>query len=141
MTNRRQLLQLGLSAFPASFLPAVTLAAANTQASTFPVYRILHDTRFPRSAGHARSLRQAFNLAMPALHPVAGDITRFWNSNPSRQWQKSPDALAGVTGEDVLFCLEQLARDHRMRVQWRHVVESEHAAESKGTLVAWVIAK
>ena len=75
------------------------------------------------------------------MQALAGDITRFWHTDLSRQWQKSPDAIAGVTGEDILFCLEQLARDHRMRVLLRHTLEAESDGVSIGALVAWSIAR
>lgn len=75
------------------------------------------------------------------MQALAGDITRFWHNELSGQWRKSPDAIAGVTGEDILFCLEQLARDNHLRVLWRHSVATKQAGEAGGKPVAWVIAR
>lgn len=139
MTNRRQVLQLGITASAASLIPVSILAASPSPESRLPVYRILHDTRFPDSLAQARVMQTTFRLHTPALQPLAGDITRFWHQDLSRQWQQAPEAIAGVTGEDILFCLAQLAREHRMRVRWRQIMPAN--STDRETLVAWIIAK
>lgn len=74
------------------------------------------------------------------MQALAGDITRFWRDDLSRVWRESPQALAGVTGASVLFCLEQMARDHQLRVQWRQELGFGQGSEPGEALVAWLIA-
>jgi hypothetical protein len=74
--------------------------------------------------------REAAVLGIPR-DAIRGDVTDLWYGSLSLRWRERPEATAGLTREDSLFCLEQLARDHRMRVVFR---------ESRGELVSWVIA-
>jgi hypothetical protein len=65
-----------------------------------------------------------------AIAAIDGDITALWlyglRSHRSHRSQRSAGgsgAIAGMVTARTLFCLEQLARDHWMRV----VVRAEHA--------------
>jgi len=139
MTNRRQFLQIGISASAVSLLPVQAMASAGSLPAWPRVYRILQDARFPASASLARSLQGMFDGKPASMVTLEGDITRFWRQDLSRAWQQSPQPIAGVTGASVLFCLEQLARDHRLRVQWQQEVATT-SNEPAEPLVAWVIA-
>lgn len=142
MVIRRDLLQLGLASAAAALSPVSLQAGTGTVASPAafpPLFRLLHDSRVP----HSRLLAAAFGQGLPGpllqLAPeqaLPGDVTRFWAEELYPQWQRAPVALAGCTGQDLLFCFEQLARDYRLRVQWR----AEHGNTAPVPLVSWLIA-
>ena len=119
MKNRREFLQLGIAA---STLPLsggvipVLAASAKTQPVPIPLYKIIYDIRFPASrafASHAQRLGEQ-------IDGIEGDITGLWYYDLYDQWQQGPPAaIAGLTAEEPLFCLERLAGDARMRVVFR----------------------
>jgi hypothetical protein len=80
-----------------------------------PFYKVVLDERFADSAAFAHELRRRG----ADLHAIRGDITDFWYRDLSAVWQKTRVAVAGMTAHGPLFCLEQLARDYRMRVIFR----------------------
>jgi hypothetical protein len=123
MTNRRELLQIGLAASALPFAGDV-LAAAVRPADATPLYKVLYDARF--AAGVEFGCRAAANG-----HPVAeilGDMTRVWYDDLYHRWRQGPVAIAGLTARGALFCLEQLAWAERMRVVFR----VEHVAGAAG---------
>ncbi|HTR00348.1 MAG TPA: hypothetical protein VMH83_10170, partial [Candidatus Acidoferrum sp.] len=63
---------------------------------------------------------------------MAGDITPFWYGELHTAWRQTPVAIAGVTEAGPLFCLEQLGREHGLRVAWRSAVPQQ-------PLVAWLL--
>ena len=70
MTNRRDLLKIGLAA---AALPVAAQAAfIDTGVPRVPLYKVLYDTRFPASVAFAR--RAA--VGGLAVHAMAGDMTR-----------------------------------------------------------------
>ena len=120
MTNRRELLKLGLAA---AALPLVAQATL-VETHGVPLYKILYDTRFPASVAFAR--RAA--VGGLAVRAMAGDMTPFWYDDLHHRWKQGPAAIAGLTAYGALFCLERLAWDQRMRVMYR----GEHAAAHGG---------
>ena len=122
MTNRRELLKIGLAA---AALP-VAAHAALVETHGVPLYKVLYDTRFPASVAFARRAA-AGGLAVRAM---AGDMTPFWYDDLYHRWKQGPAAIAGLTAYGALFCLERLAWDQRMRVVYR----GEHVA---ATAAAW----
>jgi hypothetical protein len=119
-------------AAPAASTPAESILAAATARG---VYKIIYDRRF--AAG------RAFGAAAQKVRTTAGivaidaDITALWSHDLRRQWSTGGGAIAGMTTARTLFCLEQLAKDHWMRV----VNRAEHAISgSDDNLVAFVIA-
>ena len=60
----------------------------------------------------------------PVLATRQGDITALWLEHLRPLWASSRAPVAGLTLPGTLFCLEQLAWQHRMRVTFHaeHVV-------------------
>lgn len=145
MTNRRELLQLGITASVVSLLPAHTLASAAPLFVRKPVYKVLYDTRFHHSMALARALPGVLNVTPAGLQSLDGDITRFWSNDLSAVWRESAQVIAGVTGERVLFCLTQLAREKHMRVVWQVIHDDcllcDPATGGSEKLVSWLIAQ
>jgi hypothetical protein len=141
MTSRREFLKSGLIA---SALPVGARAdfAAREPSASVPLYKVLYDTRFADSIAFARRAA-ARGLA---IHAMAGDMTRFWYDDLYHRWRQEPAAIAGLTAEGALFCLERLAWDQRMRVVYRgrHAVGAggciEHRFEGPAPLVPAAVA-
>ncbi len=76
------------------------------------------------------------------MRRISGDITGLWYGELYDRWRSAPFALAGMTDRMALFCLEQLARDARMRVVYRMAhpqteeAAPDWAAEAAQTLLA-----
>ena len=114
MTSRREFLKAGLVASALPVTARADLAARDASASVL-LYKVLYDTRFAESVAFARRAA-ARGLA---IHAMAGDMTRFWYDDLYHRWRQDPAAIAGLTAEGALFCLERLAWDQRMRVVYR----------------------
>jgi hypothetical protein len=113
------------AAFPAASMPGVRL------------YKYIYDRRF--SAGRAFGAAAERVLSTAGTVGIAGDITALWSRDLRLRWLDGDGAIAGMTTARTLFCLEQLAKDHRMRVAAR----CEHAIRDGGDithLVSFVIA-
>jgi hypothetical protein len=108
----------------AGCLPGGERAARPAAASTASVqlYKFVYDGRYPAA--------RAFGVAAAGQAPSAGaivaiegDITALWSRDLRARWCEGDGAIAGMTTARTLFCLEQLARDHWMRV----AIRVEHA--------------
>jgi hypothetical protein len=64
---------------------------------------------------------------------IQGDVTALWRDDLRLRWATGAAAIGGMTTERSLFCLEQLAKDHWLRVRSRHRVLLNEP------LVCWVI--
>lgn len=134
MTTRREFLQAGIAvtgipiaagAFTTVDKPALREGSAITvQPAALALYKAVFDERFPESVSFAAEMRR---LGI-AIHGIIGDMTDLWYSDLHPQWRKSPVAVAGLTAQGPLFCLERLAWDHGMRVVFR----AEHQYRSDG---------
>jgi hypothetical protein len=143
MTSRREFLKAGLVA---SALPAVAraeLADSLAGGPAVPLYKVLYDTRFAASAAFARRA-EARGIAVYAM---AGDMTRFWYDDLYHRWRQGPAAIAGLTAQGPLFCLERLAWEQRMRVVYRSAAGTAEAGTARAAdepqsevLYSWVIA-
>ncbi len=105
-------------------LPAAEHAAQPAPADSEPrvkLYKFIYDRRF--SAGRAFGAAAEYVRSTAGTKPVGGDITALWSLDLRPQWSAGGGAIAGMTTARTLFCLEQLAKDHWMRV----VVRAEHA--------------
>jgi hypothetical protein len=119
---------------------AASLAPAALPAASMPgvrLYKYIYDRRF--SAGRAFGAAAERLLSTAGTVGIAGDITALWSRDLRLRWLEGDGAIAGMTTARTLFCLEQLAMDHRMRVAAR----CEHAISDGGDLthlVSFVIA-
>ncbi len=121
MASRREFIQSSL-AVSAAALAATPAAAAG---GVMPIRMALYDRRF--APGRAFG-GEAERLGLQT-RPIEGDVTGLWTDELALQWAGDPAPIAGLTATNSLFCLEQLARDHGMRVVFR----IEHsAAGAKG---------
>jgi len=135
MITKRQFLQSGVVGTLAASVPALANGFANGLVSVpGDVTRVLHDTRFPASKALAGSVFMARNVS-----PVTGDLTSLWRDTLMGSWQQQA-ITAGITGDDVLFCLTQLSRDYRLRVYWQTEVSPAQPDRNIPALVAWLIA-
>jgi hypothetical protein len=116
-----------LSAVAQSYLPPQlqpVMPAASI--STVRLHQFIFDRRYPAGRAFGAAAKSADSSA--AIAPIDGDITALWLYGLRSQWSTGGGgAIAGMTTPRTLFCLEQLARDHWMRV----VIRAEHAI-SKG---------
>jgi len=130
MAQRREFLQGSIAAALCALSPTLWAASTKLNSPVFPpLYKVLFDARHAAS----RRFAAAFTEQGVAAYGLPnGDITPFWRDELAALWAHRPAALAGLTDESVLFCLEQLGRQYGMRVQYRE-------AQSVG-LVAWVLA-
>jgi hypothetical protein len=119
MASRREFLQVGIAALalPISARAALspTPAASDSTIAVTPLYKVVFDERFPASVAFGAEAR---SLGLPT-HSIRGDITDLWFHDLDARWKKSPVAVAGLTAQGALFCLERLAWDHGMRVVFR----------------------
>jgi hypothetical protein len=89
--------------------------AGSSAIAVTPLYKVLFDARFPASVRFGTAAR---SLGV-ATHLIRGDITDLWYHDLDARWKKSPVAIAGLTAQGAIFCLERLAWDHGMRVVFR----------------------
>jgi hypothetical protein len=119
MASRREFLQVGIAALalPISAHAALTPTPDAPEKTTpiTPLYKVVFDERFPASVEFGNEAR---SLGLPT-HSIRGDITDLWFHDLDAQWKKNPVAIAGLTAQGALFCLERLAWDHGMRVVFR----------------------
>jgi hypothetical protein len=99
---------------------AVGLAAEIALPSaSIPLYKVIFDARFAASRAFATVAASAGR----ATAAIRGDVTALWFDDLRLRWATEGGAIAGMTTPRSLFCLEQLAKDHWMRV----IVRAEHA--------------
>jgi hypothetical protein len=105
----------GLAGMPAA--GAVPVAATLSAR----LYAFIYDHRYP--AGQAFGVASQHSRSNAGIVAIAGDITALWSRDLRPRWSAGCGAIAGMTTVRTLFCLEQLAKDHWMRV----VIRAEHA--------------
>ena len=93
------------AALPAASKPIVRL------------YRFVYDRRY--SAALAFGVAAEHAKAIAGVVAIGGDITELWSQDLRLQWSAGSGAIAGMATARTLFCLEQLAKDHWMRVAIR----------------------
>jgi hypothetical protein len=110
MASRREFLeQVGWTGMGWSILPLVNGPAGASQLP--PAVR--------RDSLHAVLVDVGSHLKVhgaPLRVVTDGEITELWLREIQPAWKQQPVALAGLTGSSTLFCLEQLAWSHGMRV-------------------------
>jgi len=135
--SRRDFMSAGIAVSAAASLASVASVAVSAPGDPLglhlpldlpvPVDLALIDTRFPAAHTFARALE----MRGVSLAPFDGDVTPVWYEQLDPVWRHAPLTVAGLTTEGALFCLEQLAWDHGMRVAYRgmHVVSPEGGTE------------
>ena len=130
MTNRREFLQIGLTATAmplAGGLFASTQAAAKEHVADIPLYKIVFDADFAQGRQFGEA---AARLGVPFHAMARGDVTDFWYHDLDLAWRAAPQAIAGFTRHGPLFVLERLAWDRGMRV----VLRAEHRPAGDGAI-------
>ena len=120
MTNRRQILQIGITAtaWPLASRAAQAAGRNVSGRGAVQLYKVIYDKRFEDSVSFAR---RAAALGLP-LEAIEGDMTRFWYDDLYHVWKQDPVAIAGLTAHGPMFCFEQIGRDQGMRI----VFSAEH---------------
>jgi hypothetical protein len=136
--NRRGFVISGISAagMLTSALPAVP-ASSPAPAMVAPagipaLFGVVFDRRFEAARLFGRAAAWRGHMAFG----YDGDLTATWLHQLEPRWSRRAGALAGMTTPAALFCLEQLAAQHWLRV----VRRTGHAARRGQALVSWVIA-
>jgi hypothetical protein len=105
-------------------LPAAGQSAPPIRAASCPsvrLYKFIYDCRYP--AGRAFGVAAEHVVSKAGTVAIDGDITALWSRELRAEWSAGGGAIAGMATARTLFCLEQLAQDHWMRV----VIRAEHA--------------
>jgi hypothetical protein len=120
MPNRREFLQTGaaVSAVALNGVLARSAQAVGVRPVGVP-QRAVYDDRYAEGHRFAAVLA-AQGVAVQALD--AGDVTRLYTELDAL-WRRERIAVAGLTQFGPLFVIEQLAAEHRMRVEHRVVVD------------------
>ena len=110
MPNRREFLQMSLAA---SALPTLAAPASGSlrQGGTL-IHSVVFESASPLGLAFGG---EASRLGLHS-HPIQDDVTDLWYHEWAPGWKQAPVVVAGVTLSTSFFCLETLARDHRMRV-------------------------
>jgi hypothetical protein len=109
---------------------ATSFAAAwSLAASPIILDAVIFDARFPIACNFGAAACRKGQKTL-AIH---GDVTALWRDELRVRWAAGAAAIAGMTTERSLFCLEQLAKDH-----WRRVV-ARRSVPLNEPLVWWVI--
>ena len=137
MTTRRKFIQTSaaLSTLAASeYANVAAVFAGQGGMLSGDIDRCVVDTRFTKALGLAAGYREQ-GIRVSAF---CGNVGKLWLETLSSSWKAGPKTMVGVTGEDSLFVLEQLAGDYGMQVTVRETVAA--SGDSIGNmLVAWII--
>jgi hypothetical protein len=125
MASRREFIGYSTAASLALGLGCLRVSPANAgPSSVLPIYKAVYDARYAEGRRYADAVARS---GVPT-HAIAGDITDLWFNDLDLAWRDRQPAVAGLTTESALFCLEQLAWTHRMRVVFR----ADHAFLESG---------
>ena len=123
--NRRAVLKMGIAASivplsaatvrAAAVIPGPGIQAEQNRGNTLDLYKIIYDERFSPSRRFAELSKQLGGT----VAAIRGDVTDVWYNDLYFRWQEGPTAIAGLTSDSALFCLQQLARDVPMHVVYR----------------------
>ncbi|MBS0367046.1 MAG: hypothetical protein JSR67_14615 [Proteobacteria bacterium] len=119
--SRRQFVAAGLTVAAAASATAAAAVSGERPGDPpglkLPLHLALFDTRFAAAHAFARALA----VRGVSLAPYDGDVTPVWFEQLDPVWRQYPLAVAGLTTEGALFCLEQFAWDNGMRVAYRGI--------------------
>jgi hypothetical protein len=120
MTNRREFLQGSFAASLLTLSPDLVVALDALGATQcLPLHKVLFDARDAASLRFARTFAEQ---GVATLELPNGNLTQLWRNELAGVWARAPAPLAGYTDANVLFCLEQLGRQHGLRVRHREDV-------------------
>lgn len=122
MTTRRTFMQ-GAAAMAT---PMVLGGMPALAASANPRFVLFEESLAPAVAFARRA--RSHGIATHALEQ--GDITQAWLNAVRPAWRLGRATVAGLTTSSALFCLEQFACAHRMRV----VFHAEHVLRADGAI-------
>ena len=127
MATRRAFIQIAACAA----LPASAGAARAAPAGAAAVRRNgLHAVVIDQNHAVARAFGVQFEAqGADVISLDEGDVTSAWLRDIRPEWRKRPAAVGGLTTPAALFCLEQLAWSHGLRV----VFHAEHITLPGGT--------
>lgn len=125
--NRRQFVFSGAAASSIVAIAPLSMAVFDAKAGALDridLYKVVYDRRYAAS----RTFGAAAHRAGATVAPIEGDVTQLWYSDLGPRWAAGarPAAIAGMTSPETLLCLEQMAKDHWLKV----VVRAEHAVAS-----------
>lgn len=130
MLSRRTFLGSGATALTvtgiATALIRESAVDSHLAARTLP-FKVIFDERFADSRCFAH---EAVRLGgTPAA--IRGDVAELWYTQLRPRRQQSAITIAGLTTASSLFCLDQLARNHWMKVLFRaeHLYAKHHLIE------------
>lgn len=127
MTNRRTFLQTTALVAAAPMAARAGFASAGAaRGAPGDRHAAVIDVRYAVSV----SFGEQASIEGVATRPIEGDITALWFHELDALWSQRPTAIAGLTARPALFCLEQLAWAHGMRV----VFHAEHAQQTTGAV-------
>lgn len=121
MLNRRTFLQAGVTAVPLAAGAALALGAKQASAGgvqAVPLHTVVYDVRFADSVAFANEARWMGQRTSA----IQGDVTRLWYDDLYHAWKDGPVAIAGLTTQDAMFCLEIFGNDAGLRL----LVKGEH---------------
>ncbi len=136
--NRRELVFAGAAAAGTAvcvLAPVRRVAAppaTHIPTRKHPVFAVIFDRRFEAARDFARVAAWRGNT----VFGYGGDLTKVWVRQIEPRWSARAGALAGMTTPTALFCLEQLAAQHWLRV----VSQREQRVGAGAPLISWVIA-
>jgi hypothetical protein len=90
---------------------------------------VIFDSRFPIACNFGAAAYREGHKTLA----IQGDVTALWRDDLRLRWAAGAAEIGGMTTERSLFCLEQLAKDHWLRVKSRRSVLLNEQ------LVSWVI--
>jgi hypothetical protein len=98
-------------------------------ASPIPLDVVIFDSRFSIACNFGAAARRKGQKTLA----IQGDVTALWRDDLRLRWAAGAATIGGMTTARSLFCLEQLAKDHWLRVRSRRSVPLNEQ------LVCWVI--
>jgi hypothetical protein len=122
MTTRRSFIQFASCTVP------VALGAMRAPAGALGQGTALQLVMVDESPASQMFGRRMQTQGARILSIREGDITAAWLQSVKPAWQRGPVAIAGLTAPAALFCMEQLAFMHGLRV----VFHAEHMLHTGG---------
>lgn len=143
MVDRRSVMKIGAATVAGALVNLPVLGRNVARAWGHSAFqRAVFDERFAECRAFAAELHSA-GISTSAIR---GDVAKLWYDDLRMRLSENRLPVAGLTDRAALFCLEELARDVRMRVIFRadHVMDRtwdqnghvEHVAVGPASLVA-----